>query len=410
MKPFSLLIKPASADCNLRCEYCFYIDHLEPQNTNPRMSDQTLEIMIKTYMSTDQNKQYAFGWQGGEPTLMGMEFFKKVVEFQLKYAPPGSSISNGIQTNATMITEEVAKFFGEYKFLIGVSLDGPEYLHDYYRKTIGQKPTHAIVMRGIERLKQHRVEFNILTLINDQTVKKAKEIYHYHCDNGFFFHQYIPCVEFDTDGNLRPFSITGKEWGIFLSDLFDEWIKEDVKKVSVRLFDSIIEYLVHGRYNICYMGESCVQYFVVEYDGSVYPCDFFVRKDLLLGNVKTDSWEDLFKSKKYQDFGGQKANWNKECELCPYLSLCHGDCQKFRYGAQKTAKRLSNLCQGWKIFYTKTLPRFKIIADNFKKENKLSEPYSFKFPKFGRNELCPCGSGKKFKSCCDKYSEVIKIK
>ena len=410
MKPFSLLIKPASADCNLRCEYCFYIDHLEPQNTNPRMSDQTLEIMIKTYMSTDQNKQYAFGWQGGEPTLMGMEFFKKVVEFQLKYAPPGSSISNGIQTNATMITEEVAKFFGEYKFLIGVSLDGPEYLHDYYRKTIGQKPTHAIVMRGIERLKQHRVEFNILTLINDQTVKKAKEIYHYHCDNGFFFHQYIPCVEFDTDGNLRPFSITGKEWGIFLSDLFDEWIKEDVKKVSVRLFDSIIEYLVHGRYNICYMGESCVQYFVVEYDGSVYPCDFFVRKDLLLGNVKTDSWEDLFKSKKYQDFGGQKANWNKECELCPYLSLCHGDCQKFRYGAQKTAKRLSNLCQGWKIFYTKTLPRFKIIADNFKKENKLSEPYSFKFPKFGRNELCPCGSGKKFKSCCGKYSEVIKIK
>jgi len=410
MKPFSLLIKPASADCNLRCEYCFYIEHLEKESPTPRMSDETLEIMIKNYMSTDQNKQYAFGWQGGEPTLMGIEFFKKVVEFQLKYAPPGSSISNGIQTNATMITEEVSKFFGEYKFLIGVSLDGPEYLHDYYRKTIGQKPTHSLVMRSIERLKQHRVEFNILTLINDQTVKKAKEIYHYHCDNGFFFHQYIPCVEFDTDGNLRPFSITGKEWGIFLSDLFDEWIKEDVNKVSVRLFDSIIEYLVHRRYNICYMGESCVQYFVVEYDGSVYPCDFFVRKDLLLGNVKTDSWEDLFKSKKYQDFGGQKANWNKECELCPYLSLCHGDCQKFRYGAQKTAKRLSNLCQGWKIFYTKTLPRFKIIADNFKKENKQSEPYSFKFPKFGRNELCPCGSGKKFKSCCGKYSEVIKIK
>ncbi|MBY9009285.1 MAG: radical SAM protein, partial [Candidatus Lokiarchaeota archaeon] len=192
MEQFSLLIKPASADCNLRCEYCFYIDHLEGENKNLRMSDEILELMIKSYMSTDQNKQYAFGWQGGEPTLMGLDFFKKVVEFQLKYAPAGSSISNGLQTNATMITEDLAEFFGEYKFLLGVSLDGPAYLHDYYRKTIGQKPTHALVMRGIERLKQYGVEFNILTLINNQTVKKASEIYQYHRDNSFFFHQYIP--------------------------------------------------------------------------------------------------------------------------------------------------------------------------------------------------------------------------
>ena len=410
MKPFSLLIKPASADCNLRCEYCFYIDHLGIGNTKPRMTFETLEIMIKTYMSTNQNNQYAFGWQGGEPTLMGLDFFKKVVEFQLKYAPPGSSISNGLQTNATLITEELARFFGEYKFLLGVSLDGPEDLHDYYRKTIGQKPSHALVMRGIEHLKQNKVEFNILTLINNQTVKKAKDIYHYLCDKGFYFHQYIPCVEFDANNTLRPFSITGEEWGMFLSELFDEWIKEDVNKVSIRLFDSIMEYLVHGRYNVCYMGENCVQYFVVEYDGSVYPCDFFVRKDLLLGNLKTDSWEDLLKSKVYKDFGSQKANWNRECDLCPYLSLCHGDCQKFRKGSPKTAKRLSNLCQGWKIFYTKTLLRFKIIADNFKKKNNLTEPYSYKFPKFGRNELCPCGSEKKFKNCCGKYSEVIKVK
>ncbi|MHA1478850.1 MAG: radical SAM protein, partial [Promethearchaeota archaeon] len=176
MNQFSLLIKPASADCNLRCEYCFYIDHIENGNKSTRMTTETLEIMIKSYLSTDQNKQYAFGWQGGEPTLMGLDFFKKVIEFELKYAPPGSSISNGLQTNATMITEEFAKFFRKYKFLLGVSLDGPEDLHDYYRKTIGQKPSHALVMRGIEHLKQNEVDFNILTLINNQTVKKAKEI------------------------------------------------------------------------------------------------------------------------------------------------------------------------------------------------------------------------------------------
>ncbi len=404
MKLFSLLIKPASADCNLRCEYCFYIDHLENGSNSPRMTDETLEIMIKTYMSTDQEGRYAFGWQGGEPTLMGLDFFKKVVEFQIKYAPPGSSISNGIQTNATLITEEMAKFFGEYKFLVGVSLDGPDYLHDYYRKTIGKKPTHALVKRGIERLKQHGVEFNILTLINNQTVKKAKEIYRYHCDNGFFFHQYIPCVEFDEDGNLKSYSINGEDWGRFLSDLFEEWIKEDVNRVSIRLFDSIMEYLVYGRYNVCYMGKSCVQYFVVEYDGSVYPCDFFVRDDLLLGNVKADSWESLLLSKKYQNFGNKKANWNKKCDSCPYLKLCHGDCQKFRFGAPNFSKELSVLCKGWKMFYSRTLPRFKSVAENFKSGHQINAPTPFKTKKIGRNEPCSCGSGKKYKYCCGNRS------
>ncbi|MFX0074893.1 MAG: anaerobic sulfatase maturase [Candidatus Hermodarchaeota archaeon] len=400
MKPFSLLIKPASADCNLRCEYCFYIDHLENGRNGPRMTLETLDVMIESYMGTEQNKQYVFGWQGGEPTLMGLDFYKKVVEFQLKYAPPGSSISNGIQTNATMITDDFAKFFGEYKFLIGVSLDGPEYLHDHYRKTIGQKPTHSLVMRGIEHLKRNNVEFNILCLINNLTVKKAKEIYHYFRENGFFFHQYIPCVEFDENGQLKSYSITGKEWGTFLTELFNEWVKEDVHRVSIRLFDSIMEFLVYGRYNVCYMQDNCVQYFVVEHDGSVYPCDFFVRDNLLLGNINNNSWQELVNSRIYHSFGEQKANWNQECNICPYLGLCHGDCQKFRYGAPNNPKRLSNLCQGWRIFYTKTLHRFKTIADNFKKENNITESYPFKFPKFGRNHLCPCGSGKKFKICC----------
>ena len=400
MKPFSLLIKPASADCNLRCEYCFYINHLENANLTPRMSNETLETMIKTYMNTDQNKQYAFGWQGGEPTLMGLDFFKKVVELQLKYAQPGSSISNGIQTNGTLITEEFAKFFEEYKFLLGVSLDGPKEIHDYYRKTVGMTPTYDLVIKGVENLRKHKVEFNILSLVNNLTVKKAKEIYTFHRNNQFLFQQYIPCVEFDEKGQLKPFSITGKEWGLFLTELFNEWIKQDVNKVSIRLFDSIMEYLVYGRYNVCYMQDNCIQYFVVEYDGGVYPCDFFVQDNLLLGNVNNNSWEELVNSETYHSFGIQKSNWNEECNLCPYLSLCHGDCQKFRYGAPNTAKMLSNLCQGWKIFYTRTLPRFKIIADKFKKENNITEPFLFKLPKFGRNELCPCGSGKKFKSCC----------
>jgi len=400
MKSFSLLIKPVSADCNLRCEYCFYIDHLQTVEKKPRMSDSTLETMIASYMQTDQNNQYAFGWQGGEPTLLGIKFWKKVIELQTKYAPPGAVISNGLQTNGTLITDEMARFFAEYRFLLGVSLDGPPYLHDFYRKTISHTPTHSLVMRGIEHLRKYKVEFNILTLVNNKTVKKAPEIYQYLKDHEFYFHQYIPCVEFDEKGNLEPYSITGEEWGVFLCKLFEQWIKNDINKVSIRLFDSIINYLVYGNYSVCYMGTNCCQYFVVEYDGSVYPCDFFVRKELLLGNVKTNSWDDFVNSSKYHDFGAQKAEWNDTCKDCLFINMCNGDCQKFRFSRTLSSQSLSILCKGWKRFYVNTLPRFKIIANEIKKNKEFSSPIQIKAKKIGRNSPCPCGSGKKYKDCC----------
>jgi len=402
LKPFSLLIKPASADCNLRCEYCFYIDHLEEGTKAPRMSDETLEILIKSYMSTNQLNNYSFGWQGGEPTLMGLKFFEKVIELQKKYGPPGAVVSNGLQTNGTLITEEMAKFFKKYNFLLGVSLDGPPYLHDYYRKTLGQTPTHSLVMRGIEILKKHNVEFNILILVNNKTVKKAREIYQYMKSQGFLYHQYIPCVEFDNNNKPHTYSITGKEWGTFLCELYDEWIKEDMKKISIRLFDSILEYLVYGQYNVCYMNNDCCQYFLVEYDGNVYPCDFFVRKDLLIGNVKTGTWDEFLKSPVYLRFGRQKANWNVYCNNCIYLNLCHGDCQKFRIGGSKSSRMLSVLCKGWRMLYAHSLPQFKRIAQQIRAERNIKAHIPIKIEKIGRNAPCPCGSGKKYKDCCMK--------
>ena len=400
MKPFSLLIKPASADCNLRCEYCFYIDHLENIENKPRMSDEVLERTIATYMKTNQNNRYNFGWQGGEPTLMGVKFFKKVIELQKQYAPHGAIISNGLQTNGTLITDEMAQFFAEYKFLLGVSLDGPPYLHNYYRKTISQRATHPLVIRGIERLKQHNVEFNILILVNNENVKNAREIYQYLKDNGFYYHQYIPCVEFDENNNSKHFSITGEEWGTFLCEIFDQWIKEDVNRVSIRLYDSILDFLVKGQYSICHMGDDCCQYFVVEYDGSVYPCDFFVQEDLLLGNIMTSEWENFLNLPIYRKFGHQKALWNDNCNECSYISICHGDCQKFRGGVSKTSKTLSVLCKGWKKFYTYTLPRFKILAKQICNGTKIDTSIQVKQKSIGRNTPCPCGSGKKYKNCC----------
>jgi uncharacterized protein len=361
MNDFSLLIKPSAADCNLRCGYCFYSGRQRLTEPHPRMSEETLEVMISSYMRSRQATSYTFSWQGGEPGLMGIRFFRRAVELQKKYAPPGAVICNGFQTNGTLITDELAAFSAEYKFLFGVSLDGPVQAHDHYRKTRDGKPTHASVLKGIERLKKHGVDFNILALVNDRTVKQPREIYGYFKNHGFFHQQYVPCVEFDAAGRPLPYSISGPEWGAFLCKIFDRWIDEDVNRISIRLFDSAVEYLVSGKRNACAMGTDCRQYFVVEYDGGVYPCDFFVRDNLKLGNVKDDSWKDLLAASIYRRFGLEKANWSDECRSCPWLAFCHGDCQKFRPPVGERRSK-SVLCEGWKAFYAHALPRLQKVA------------------------------------------------
>ena len=230
-------------------------------------------------------------------------------------------------------------------------------------------PTHASVCKGIDRLKKHGVAFNILALVNARTVKQPREIYGYFKNCGFLHQQYVPCVEFDAAGRLLPYSITGREWGTFLCEIFDRWIGEDTSRISIRQFDSILEYLVSGKRNACAMGMDCRQYFVVEYDGSVYPCDFFVRDDLRLGNVRNGTWKDFLASPVYRRFGLEKANWSEECRSCAWLALCHGDCQKFRPVAgveDAKARSKSVLCEGWKAFYAHALPRLEGIADGIR--------------------------------------------
>ena len=253
MNDFSLLIKPSAADCNLRCAYCFYIGRQSLAPPRPRMSDAVLERLVSRYMRSRQTESYTMSWQGGEPALLGLDFFKRVIELQIRYAAPGAIVCNGFQTNGTLITDELAAFLAEYQFLFGVSLDGPAQLHDFYRKTRGGQPTHASVLQGIERLKRHGVQYNILTLVNDRTVKQPREIYGYFKNRGYYHQQYVPCVEFDAAGRLRPYSVTGHQWGDFLCEIFDRWMGGDVERISIRLFDSILEYLVSGKRNTCTM-------------------------------------------------------------------------------------------------------------------------------------------------------------
>jgi len=359
IRPFSLLVKPAGADCNLRCSYCFYLEKgsLYPDSVIHRMGDEVLERLVSSYMATEQPVHW-FGWQGGEPTLMGLDFYRKVVSLQRKYGKPGASVANGLQTNGTLLDDAFAAFFSEYRFLVGVSLDGPEEVHDLFRKDAGGGGTHRRVMRGVRALRRQGTEFNILTLVSTANAKLGKDVYRYLKSEGFFFHQYIPCLETDGQGSLLPWSLEGEDWGRFLLDVFASWHPADTRTVSVRLFDSILEYLVTGRHNVCFMGGSCSSYFVIEHTGDVYPCDFFVRPELKLGNVLTHSWKALADSPSYGRFAAEKANRNAACADCDFLPFCGGDCPKYRAGG----RGLSRLCPGWRLCYRETLPEFRRLA------------------------------------------------
>jgi len=372
LRPFSLLIKPASADCNLSCDYCFYSNRfsLYPCNREHRhrMAYATVVQLIRGYLNTDQ-PEYVFCWQGGEPTLMGEKFFQKVMKLQLKHRRKHSIITNALQTNATLLTDSFAKFLAKYNFLVGISLDGPPAIHDRYRRYKKKHGSHADAMRGIGYLTKYRADFNILTLVSSANVHKGRQLYTYLRDLGFCYHQYIPCVEFDKKGSLLPFGITAEQWGDFLCQIFDEWYAHDTRSVSIRLFDSIINYLVMNIKTVCQMSEDCCQYFVVEFNGDVYPCDFFVEPALNLGNINTTSWDQLIQSKTYINFGDQKSRRHATCESCNHLPYCAGDCLKHRFYRSKNPADLSWLCQGLKSFYDHALPGFTKLAQQIKNRN-----------------------------------------
>ncbi|MCL4416638.1 MAG: anaerobic sulfatase maturase [Actinobacteria bacterium] len=363
MNNFSLLVKPVSYDCNMSCSYCFYSPKKElyPDTKRHMMKYEVLDKLISGYLKTNQ-PSYIFGWQGGEPLLAGKEFFIKIIEYQQKYARSSSIISNGLQTNATLIDNDLAKHLSKYNFLLGVSLDGPENLHNRYRKLKNNTGSFKRVLKTIDILKESKVEFNTLTLVNDFNVSHPEEIYDFLVKNKLIYHQYIPCVEYDNCGNLKIFSINGKSWGDFLIRIFNKWYPHDIYKISIRLFDSILNRLVNGRATNCEMLKYCNNYFVVEYNGDIYPCDFFVEKELKIGNIMENTWDNILNSKIFNDFSGLKAGYNKNCTDCIYLDFCFGDCLKHRRNLVKGPGSLSTLCSGIKSFLDYSLPAFKQIA------------------------------------------------
>lgn len=364
MQPFTLLIKPSGSDCNVDCHYCFYKNRApEVGRGRQRMSDEVLEKLIKDYMQL-RFALAGFAWQGGEPTLMGLDFYKKVVELQKKYGVDGQEVGNSLQTNAILLDEKWCRFLQENKVLVGISIDGPKEFHDYYRIDYSGAGTFDRVVRAIENCKKYKVEFNTLTLLNARNAGHPDEVFDFLLGLGVRFLQFIPCVEVDpATGEIADFSVTPEQLGEFWCRIFDRWYEYGPQKLSIRDFDSILSYCVMGRHTICTFDKQCSQYIVVEHNGDAFCCDFFVEPKWRLGNIFETPIEQLAASSKKLEFARKKQNLCNKCLVCRHLAICRGGCMKDRAPFDKeNYGRESYFCEAYKRFFDYAMPRFMQIA------------------------------------------------
>ena len=352
----SLLIKPASAVCNLDCEYCFYLDReADPYKALParRMTTETLERLVDTYLFYSYPESI-FAFQGGEPTLAGLPFFEKLVALQQQYGRNGQAVSNSLQTNAVLLDKGWCDLFRTYNWLLGVSLDGPEVVNDRFRFNKEGRGTWKRVMQSVELLKKERVEFNILCVLSQANVERPRELYRFYRSLGIDNIQFIPLAEFDGAGHALPFTITPEQYGRFLCEVFELWWPER-RKVRIRIFDNIAEALAGQKPGNCTMHETCDSYVVVEYNGDVYPCDFFVESAWKLGSVTLDSWPEIARRARRYSFASNKTLAHPECQTCQYQSICHGGCPKLRHGPNRRFEDLDYFCQAYKMIYGKSI-------------------------------------------------------
>jgi uncharacterized protein len=352
----SLLIKPASAVCNLDCSYCFYLDReADPYKELParRMSNDTLERLVDTYLFYSY-PQSTFAFQGGEPTLAGLPFFERLVDLQQRYGRNGQAVSNALQTNAVLLDDAWAQFFRQYNWLLGVSLDGPEEINDLYRYNKAGHGTWKRVMQSIETLQKNKVDFNILCVLNQANVEKPRELYQFYKSLAIDNLQFIPLAEFHPDGSRMPFTITAKQYGEFLVEMFNLWWP-DRRKMRIRFFDNLAEALAGQKPGSCTMHETCDSYCVVEYNGDVYPCDFFVESGWKLGNIHDDSWTEIARRTRRYHFASKKTLAHPECQGCEWQSICHGGCPKFRHGPHRRFEDLDYFCEAYKMIYARAV-------------------------------------------------------
>jgi uncharacterized protein len=426
-KAFHIMAKPSGSACNLNCDYCFFLkkERLYP-GSNFRMSDEVHEAYIRQLFEAHQVPQVTVAWQGGEPTLMGLDFFRRSVEFQKKYTKPGTRIENTFQTNGILLNDEWCQFFHENNFLIGLSMDGPKELHDFYRKDKGGHGTFDRVMKSARLLQKLKVEFNILCTVNSKNADYPLDVYRFFRDElGAHYLQFIPIVERDNEsgfqeGNkITDRSVRPNQWGRVLIEIFDEWVKRDVGKTFVINFDGTLAGWLGRAGTVCIFGPTCGQGMALEHNGDLYSCDHFVEPKHHLGNILQTPMIELVASDQQRKFGQDKRDTlPAHCRQCDVLHICNGECPKNRLLKTPDGEAgLNYLCEGYKAFFKHADKPMRVMAELLrqgrlaegvmhlkeldpKELNKKSGENLAVNP--GRNEPCFCGSGQKFKKCHGK--------
>ena len=389
-KPLYVMLKPAGAHCNLACKYCYYLEKnkLYPTAQRHLMSDEMLEQFTREYIEAQTMNQVLFTWHGGEPLLRSIDFYRKALSLQQKYAG-GRRIDNVIQTNGTLLTDEWCEFFAQNHWLVGISIDGPQPDHDHYRLTAAGKPSWKKVMQGIKLLKKHGVEWNAMAVVNAYNANHPMEFYRFFKENGCQFLQFTPIVERLTrheDGrtlasladkneiSLSEASVTPEQWGYFLCAIFDEWVRKDVGKIFVEIFDCTLANWMGISPGICAYSKECGHAGVMEHNGDVYSCDHFVFPEYKLGNIRDHSLIDMLYGEQQQEFSRLKhSSLPRQCKECDMEFACHGECPKNRFMKDKYGDSgLNYLCPGYYHYYQNVAP----YMDYMKQELMAQRPPS----------------------------------
>jgi uncharacterized protein len=405
---FHVLGKPTGPICNLDCTYCFFLskEALYPGDRF-RMAEETLEAYVRQMIESQLGPEVTLAWQGGEPTLMGVDFFRRSVEIAESVKRPGQTIHHSMQTNGTLLTDEWCEMLAEHQFLVGISIDGPPDMHDAYRVDKKGNATSQKVLRGLELLKAHGVDFNVLCTVHAANQDHPLDVYHYVRDElGANFLQLIPIVERDNDTGFQEGdqvtdrSVDPEAWGGFLISIFDEWVTRDVGTVFVQMFDAALASWVGAPPAVCIFGETCGDALALEHNGDLYSCDHFVEPKYLLGNIRETHMLDLVSSPAQRAFGAAKRDTlPRYCRECDVRFACHGECPKNRFTLTPDGEAgLNYLCAGYLAFFHHVDGLMSRMADLLR-SGRYADEIMGVIAATPRNEPCPCGSGRKVKQC-----------
>jgi uncharacterized protein len=408
LREFQVFAKPAGPVCNLDCQYCYYLDkhRLYPKGESFRMPDDLLEAYIVQHIAACTEPVIAFSWHGGEPTRLGLDYFRRIVQLQRQHQPPGRRLVNGIQTNGTLLDDDWCRFLAAEGFTVGISLDGPAQLHDRYRRTKEGGPVHAQAMRGYRLLQEHGIACEILCVVGAHNVAFASDVYGFFRQLGAPYLTFLPLVERrpDAPGGVSERTVPAESWGDFLCTVFDEWQAQDIGSVKIQIFDEAVRPAFGQEHTLCIFQEICGRVPVVEHNGDFYCCDHFTDAPHRLGNIRDTSLAGLLDSPAQRAFGYAKRDTLPRCcRVCEVRDMCHGECPRNRFLMTADGEPgLNYLCRGYRRFFTHCRPFVAQVAALWRPPRAPVPPALSPQPSLrtGRNDPCPCGSGRKYKNCC----------